>query len=470
VILDEIVQSFAQGDRGITHLLAARGGRVIGEWYAPLRSRTSPHMLHSATKSFIGTGIGLAIDEGRLSLEDRLVDFLTDAQVRGAEAGIEEITIADMLTMRTGHASGTSGVVWRNLRTSWIDAYLRVPVSGIPGKDFMYSSGTSHMLSVCLQKATGLPADEYLRARLFEPLGFAETTWDKDPEGYCSGGNGLSINVVDFLKWGQLYLDRGRWEGRQIVPAEWVDTSLARHVNVGSLVWTGDGFDAIETDDAEAGPGYGYQIWNRQGGAYADGIFGQYCVILPEADTVVAVFSSMMSKQSEPFSAAVINAARSAEMTAFVPPFSGTLTADADSDTHVVAGILDGVFTSPDGDTSLSFSVESTENGALVSVRGHDSAGALDFAAGIGHQHESIVSLGAPSLHHSYTERTRAVGVLERRGPWSVEIVLTYPVTPFTDRFSFHLETDGVLRYNRSVNVNSQDTAVPDVVLRRTER
>jgi CubicO group peptidase (beta-lactamase class C family) len=469
VIFDEIVRRFERQDRGITHFLAARGGRVVGEWYRPRRSRTTPHMLHSATKSFVGTGIGIAIGEGLLNLDDKLVDFLTAEQVRSAEPGIEQLTIADMLTMRTGHAEGTSGVVWRNLRTSWIDAYLRVPLTSTP-KSFIYSSGTSHMLSMCLHRATGMAADEYLTPRLFEPLGFAEVSWDKDPEGFCSGGNGLTLNILDFLKWGQLYLNGGAWAGTRIVSRDWVEASLARHVDVGSLTWTGDGYAAGASAGSDLGEGYGYQIWNRPHGAYASGVFGQYCVLVPEADAVVAVFSSMTSKESEPLSAELIDALRSDEFSSFSPPFEDALTTDdLTTPARFVSGMLNGDFASEDGKTRLVFSLERGEDGPLLHAAGHDAAGAVDFVAGIDRAHDRGGALGAPSLHHSYTEETRTAASVSRRGPWWVEALVDYPSTPFVDRFSFRLETDGVIRYRRSVNVNSQSTELPDIILRRSE-
>ncbi|MFD5215497.1 serine hydrolase domain-containing protein [Microbacterium sp. NPDC058345] len=468
MIFDELVERFERQDRGITHLLAARNGRVIGEWYRPHRSRTTAHMLHSATKSFVSTGIGMAVDEGRLNLDDRLADFLTLEQVRSAQPGVELLTIADLLTMRTGHAEGTSGVVWRTLSTSWIDAYLQVPIAGTPGESFIYSSGTSHMLSMCLQKATGLPADEYLRPRLFDPLDFGTISWDRDPDGYCSGGNGLTMNVLDFLKWGQLYLNGGVWDGRQLVSREWVDASLARQVDVGSLGWTGDGYVAGASADPGAGEGYGYQIWNRPHGAYAAGVFGQYCVLVPEADAVVAVFSSMTSRESDPLSADLIEALRSEQFASFVAPFTGALTTDGVPDSaRYVSGMLDGEFASPDETTKLMFSVEHRHSGALLHVQGHDRSGPVEFTAGIDADHEGRSAMGAPSLHHSYIEPTTSVARLTRRGPWWVEVLVDYPITPFVDRFSFRLSTDGLIRYSRSVNVNSQSTELAEVALHR---
>lgn len=470
MIFDELVERFEQNDRGITHLLAARHGQIVGEWYRPHRSRTIPHMLHSATKSFVSTGVGIAVDEGRLSLEDKFVDFLTAEQVRTAQPGIERLTIADLLTMRTGHAEGTSGVVWRNLRTSWIDAYLQVPITGTPGESFIYSSGTSHMLSMCLHKATGMPADEYLRPRLFDPLEFSAISWDKDPEGFCSGGNGLTTNILDFLKWGQLYLNGGVWAGRRLVSRDWVQTSLARHVDVGSLEWTGEAYVTGASADPAAGEGYGYQIWNRPHGAYASGVFGQYCVLVPEADAVVAVFSSMTSKESDPLSAELIDALRSDGFASFAAPFTDSLTADRVADAaRYVSGMLAGEFASADQVTKLAFSIEHADAGPLLHVRGHDSSGAVEFTAGIEGDHETRSALGAPSLHHSYTEVTTSVARVKRRGPWWVEVLVDYPVTPFTDRFSFRLTTDGILRYGRSVNVNSQDTELDDAVLHRRD-
>lgn len=468
MILDELVKTYARGDRGITHLLAVRDGRIVAEWYRPGRRRMSPHMLHSAAKSFVSTGIGMAVEEGKLTLDDRLVDFLTRDQVEKAVPGVEQLSIGNMLTMRTGHREGTSGVVWRTLDTSWVDAYLQVPITGTPGRDFVYSSGTSHMLSMCLQRATGLPADEYLQPRLFEPLEFSKFTWDRDPDGISCGGNGLTINVLDFVKWGQLYLNGGEWNGRRIVGEDWINASLTRHVDVGTLVWTGDGFGSDNTTPPGEGEGYGYQIWNRPGGSYASGIFGQYCVIVPEANTVVAVFSSITSKEADPLSLDLINASRSSAFGCFTAPLTDNLLpGDEPGDAEAISAMLTGTFVSDDGGTALAFEVIETPGGAALRVQGHDRAGALEFTAGMGHAHHFVGPLGSPSLHHSYTEVTPAFASLERVGPWSVEVRVTYPVTPFEDQFSFTLQTDGVVTYSRRVNVNSQGTGLPEVALRR---
>lgn len=469
MILDEIVRSYNDGDRGITHLVAARDGQVIAEWYRHPVGRESPHMLHSATKSFVSVAIGMALDEGALSRDDKLVDYLRPEQVAIAAPGVEDITVAHMLTMRTGHQMGTSGVAWRKLDTSWVDDYLRVPITGTPGKDFIYSSGTSHMLSMVLQKATGLPADEYLRPRLFDPLEFGFVSWDRDPDGICSGGNGLTINVVDFLKWGQLLLDRGVWNGKRILSESWVTESLTRHVDVGGLVWTGNGYGAADDAAPGEGEGYGLQVWHYPGGNYASGIFGQYCVIVPETNSVVAVYSSLSSKDANSLSVSLIDALGDERYASFVPGLSGGFGLDEElSDAAALYAAAGGTFESGDGKTRLRFTID--EPGATVlTVQGRDATGEVEFSAGLGHDHEFAGPLAAPSLHHSYTEHTRGLGRLTRRGPWWFEAKLVYPTTPFVDRYTFELINDGTLRYSRAVNVNSQSTSIDEVTVTRVE-
>jgi len=413
----------------------------------------------------------MAMEEGILSMDDKLFDFLTDEQKTVAVPGAEQLTLTHLLTMRTGHREGTSGVVWRNLKTSWIEAYLQAPITGTPGKDFMYSSGTSHMLSMILQKSTGLPIDEYLRPRLFEPMGLSDFTWDKDPDGICSGGNGLTLDVLDFLKWGQLYLNKGRWNGQQLVPEHWVLDSMKRHVDVGSLVWTGEGFGLDGSTKPGEGEGYGYQIWNQPGGSYASGIFGQYCVVIPETNTVIAVFSSMTSKESGPLSYDLIAAGRNKEFTSFEAPLCTTLDLEsAQTPVSIAAAQFTGTFESIDGNTSLSFEIVSTSNGPALRASGTDEAGHVDFTAGIGFTQSYMGRLEAPSLHHSYVQDTQVLATATHVGPWSFEVEVSYPVTPFEDHFSFVLATDGALQYKRHVNVNSQGTGLPSTVLHRVSR
>ena len=191
-----------------------------------------PHMLHSATKSFVGTAIGIAIDEGRLSLADPLPGLLapTHRRVIAANSPLRGVTLEDALTMRTGHTEGISGAAWRRMSASWVDDFLTRPVLGQPGGAFVYSSAVSQLLSAIVSYVTGKSVAGYLAPRVFEALGCQSWNWDRDPDGYSTGGNGLSLLPVDFLRWGLLHLHGGLWDGAPLISRGWIERATTPHV------------------------------------------------------------------------------------------------------------------------------------------------------------------------------------------------------------------------------------------------
>jgi len=495
--LDRLIHSFKGLDTEITHLVAVVGGRVITEWYRSPKTRNIPHMLHSATKSFVGTAVGMAVSEDLLSLDSALIDLLPETHdLMDRPAAFSRLTIRDLLTMRTGHERGTSGVVWRTLESSWVDAYLKEPITGTPGVDFIYSSGTSHMLSVCLQNATGMTTEDFLADRLFRPLGFGELNWDRDPEGYSSGGNGLSIRTIDFAKWGQLHLNGGLWDGQRILDQEWVEDATKSHVEVGHSTWTGSGYarSSMSGEDSESGlpngrssssesgspddEGYGYQIWVRDGAFYASGMFGQFCVVVPQADCVIAVNSSLDQTQSGVLARRIVECVDEDDSVEFVPEsrMDGRLIIDnIEHDTVPTSPTtarpendfswLVGTYATDDRTSVLSIQLDLDGPHPLLTVAGVDPAGELDFSAGVDADHAFTGELCGPVLHHSYTGETPIVARAESTGPWSVMCTVNYLSSPFVDRYGFELDSDGSMTYSRSVNVNSQATELSGIRL-----
>src|SRR5260370_32115779 len=143
------------------------------------------------------------------------------------------------------------------------------------------------MLSAIVQKATGVTVLDSLKPRLFEPLGIERPTWESSPQGVTTGGYGLSIRTEDIARFGQLYLQKGKWNGKQLVPESWVDAATARQTSNGS------------SPKSDWDQGYGYQFWRSRHGAYrGDGAFGQYCIVLPEQDAVIAITSGVKDMQA----------------------------------------------------------------------------------------------------------------------------------------------------------------------------
>ena len=169
----------------------------------------------------------------------------------------------------------------------WTKTFLAHPVPFKPGTHFLYNTSATYMLSAIVQKATGMTVLDYLRPRLFEPLGIEHPTWETSPQGISTGGYGLSIRTEDIARFGQLYLQKGKWQGKQLVPAAWVEAATARQTSNGS------------NPKSDWDQGYGYQFWRCRHGAYrGDGAFGQYCIVLPEQDAVIAITSGVKDMQA----------------------------------------------------------------------------------------------------------------------------------------------------------------------------
>ena len=260
-----------------------RHGHVVAEgWWAPYCAE-APHSLFSLSKSFTSTAVGLAIAEGKLSLDDEILKFFPDDAPAAPNHNLKSMRVSDLLRMSTGQQ--TEPV--RPLDQPWTRAFLSQPVPFKPGTHFLYNTTATYMLSAIVQKVTGVTVLDYLRPRLFEPLGIEHPTWETSPQGISAGGFGLSIRTEDIARFGQLYLQRGQWQGKQLVPAAWIDAATARQTSNGS------------NPQSDWDQGYGYQFWRCRNGAYrGDGAFGQFCVVLPEQDAVIAITSGLKDMQA----------------------------------------------------------------------------------------------------------------------------------------------------------------------------
>lgn len=287
----DFLQAVTEQGLELHSFLLYRQGAVVAEAYWQPYSAHRLHVQHSATKSWTATAIGLLIDDGRLSLDAKVVSFFPELCPQPISANLAAMTVEDLLTMRTGHTRGISGGDWRNLQSSWVEAFLNEPVDEPPGQSFIYSSASSFMLSAIVTQVTGQTMHALLQARVLDYLGLDHLEWDLAPGGFNSGGNGLSCTSEDSLKFGVLHLNHGQWQGRQLLSPEWVSEATRNQVQD---VWMGefDGKQYLPRDKNKANEaqreGYGYQWWmTEHGGYYASGVFGQQCMVLPEQDTVI---------------------------------------------------------------------------------------------------------------------------------------------------------------------------------------
>jgi CubicO group peptidase (beta-lactamase class C family) len=259
-----------------------RHGQVVAEsWWKP-QAADKPHEMHSLSKSVTSTAVGVAVAEGKLSVDDPVLKFFPEEAPPEPSANLKAMRVRDLLTMSTGHQ--TEAKFTRE--TPWVKSFLAQPVPFKPGTHFLYNTSGTHMLSAIIRKVTGETLLDYLRPRLFEPLGIENPEWGSSPQGNTFGGWGLKLRTEDIAKFGQLFLQKGRWEGKQLVSEAWVEQATARQVSNGS----------DPARDWEQG--YGFQFWRCRHGAFrADGAFGQLCVVMPEQDAVLAITADTKDTQ-----------------------------------------------------------------------------------------------------------------------------------------------------------------------------
>jgi CubicO group peptidase (beta-lactamase class C family) len=289
-ILDFIraVERHAHPLDAVQGFMLLRHGNVAAEgWWAPYAPR-SPHALYSLSKSFTSTGIGLAVAEGRLTVDDPVLEFFPDDAPANPGANLRAMRVRHLLSMNTGHHEDTTGRVFRGGGDNWPRTFLSLPVEHEPGTWFVYNTAATYMLSAIITKLTGEALVDYLRPRLFDPLGIADPAWEADPRGVSIGGSGLHLTTEDIARFGQLYLQEGRWDGRRVVPEAWVAEATRAH---------SDNRNTQTNPDWTVG--YGYQFWRCRHNCYrGDGAFGQFCIVMPEQGAVLAVISGVRNMQA----------------------------------------------------------------------------------------------------------------------------------------------------------------------------
>ena len=284
-VIQDFITAAEQNIESLHSFMLLRHGCVVAEgWWHPYRPE-SPHMLYSLSKSFTSTAVGLAVAEGLLKVEDPLLKFFPQDAPQEISINLAAMQVRHLLSMSTGHHLDTTEAIM--VTPDPIKTFLGLPVEHEPGTYFVYNSGASFMLAAIVQKLTGQTLVEYLTPRLFEPLGIAGAVWESHPNGVNFGGWGLNIKTEDIARFGQLYLQKGQWQGQQLIPADWVAAASAKQV----------------PNEAEPNPdwqqGYGYQFWRcRPAASYrGDGAFGQFCIVMPEQDAVLAITAGVAEMQ-----------------------------------------------------------------------------------------------------------------------------------------------------------------------------
>lgn len=279
-------------------IMVLKHGNVIYENWFGDAAADKPHAMHSVSKSFTATAVGMAVDAGLLKVSDKVIDFFPDQFPEEVSDNLKAMTVKDLLTMNCGHETECS----RTADADWVESFLAHPVTKTPGTWYCYNSMGTYMLSAIVQKLTGEKVVDYLDTRLFQPLHIKKPEWQESPQGINAGGWGMFITTEDMAKFGQLFLQEGMWNGEQLVSKEWVAEASRYQV---PSVPAGSRPDnvaerGLTPENCTFMLGYGYQMWMCPEGAYrADGARGQYIMVLPDADAVIAVTADTANLQSE---------------------------------------------------------------------------------------------------------------------------------------------------------------------------
>lgn len=278
-----LVNTLDREIEGLHSVMVVRRGHVIAEgWWAPYAAGHN-HVLYSLSKSFTSTAVGLAAAEGRLSIDDEVLKFFPAEAPAEPSAHLKAMRVRDLLTMATGHQDEPP----MSPDAMSARSFLAHPVPHLPGTHFKYNTPATFMQSAIVQQVTGQTVLDYLRPRLFEPLGITHPVWDTNFQGVSLGGYGLRVRTEDIAKLGQLYLQKGRWNGQQLLPSQWIEAASSRQVSNGS------------NPSSDWNQGYGFQFWRCRHNAFrGDGAFGQYCVVMPDQEAVIAITSGVRDMQA----------------------------------------------------------------------------------------------------------------------------------------------------------------------------
>ena len=249
--------------------------------------------MYSLSKSFTSTAVGFATNEKLLSVNDRVTSFFPYEVPETFSAKLFRMTVKDLITMSAGQEYDPTFKVTGN-RGSWVNTFLRTPVLNEPGTKFLYNSLATYMLSAIVQKVTGEKVIDYLTSRLFEPLKITGADWEESAQGINTGGWGLRLKTEDIAKVGQLYLQKGYWNGKQLLPREWIEEATSFKID------QAPGAPQAVKDSSDWMQGYCYQFWRCRNNAYrGDGAFGQFMIIIPDQDAVIVMTSETEDMQKE---------------------------------------------------------------------------------------------------------------------------------------------------------------------------
>jgi CubicO group peptidase (beta-lactamase class C family) len=429
-----------------------RHGKVIaGGWWNPYRDEK--HMLYSCSKSFTATAVGFAISEKKLSLDDKVISFFPNNLPDTVSDWLKELTVKDALMMSDGQEPDPSFIV-ASKDTNWIKGFLATPIVHEPGTQFLYNSLGTYMLSAVVQKATGQKVIDYLQPRLFAPLGISGVDWETDLQGINTGGWGLRLKTEDMAKFAELFLQDGKWNGKQILSADWV------HEASTMKIMQDPNAPQSKRDSSDWLQGYCYQMWRCRHNAFrGDGAYGQFMIVMPDQDAALAITAETPDMQEE------INLVWDYLLPAFTKnklPENKSAYAKLEAKIHSltllvpvkhtedVTGINGKSFIAADNDLHLkSISFSFANNICHVTFEDDKSKYPIDFGAG--RWIESATDMRGPSLTYNAIENVSMVypAKIAAAYTWkdatTLELVLRYTESPHTETIICHLAGNQLL-------------------------
>jgi CubicO group peptidase (beta-lactamase class C family) len=424
-----------------------RHGKVIAQgWWNPYRANEK-HMLYSCSKSFTATAVGFAISEKKLSLNDKVISFFPNYLPDTLSDWLKELTVKDALMMSDGQEPDPSFIV-ASEDTNWIKGFLTTPIVHEPGTQFLYNSLGTYMLSAVVQKATGQKVIDYLQPRLFAPLGISGIDWETDLQGINTGGWGLRLKTEDMAKFAELFLQDGKWNGKQILSADWV------HEASTMKIMQDPNAPQSKKDSSDWLQGYCYQMWRCRHNAFrGDGAFGQFMIVMPDQDAALAITAETPDMQEE------INLVWDYLLPAFGKkklPGNESAYAKLEAKIHSlalpvpvkhtedVARINGKSFIAADNDLHLkSISFSFANNICHVTFEDDKSKYPIDFGAG--QWIESSTSMRGPSLTYNAIENLSMVypakiaAIYTWKDATTLELILRYTESPHTETITCHL-------------------------------
>ncbi|MDO3625289.1 serine hydrolase [Mucilaginibacter sp. BT774] len=291
--IDSFLNAVGKSKNEFHSFIFLRHGKTIAQgWWNPYAPDLR-HSLYSCSKSFTSTAVGFAVSEKLLSVNDKVISFFPGSLPDSVKTYLAALTVKDLLTMSVGQEPDPTGQLALG-SDNWVKDFLALPIKYAPGSKFLYNTMATYMLSAIVQKVTGQKEVDYLKPRLFDPLGIKDMDWEVNTQGVNTGGWGLRVKTEDLAKMGQLYLQKGVWNGKQVLAKAWIEEATTFKID------QAPGVPQNKKDSSDWMQGYCYQFWRCRHDAFrADGAFGQYIIVMPDQDAVIAITSETPDMQDE---------------------------------------------------------------------------------------------------------------------------------------------------------------------------